>query len=285
MNRAPRRSDLEIRIGPLEIVLQIQNPALAKFFAQHLQNFIQPVSAHAKRLLIHNDPHWPEPMASQWWLDGREDQVFSGNGGYPFVIAGDYTDVRADHIFNEQRFKGPFLALRYAVEHWLPELGGLSLHAASIAYHDNGLLVVGPSGAGKSTLASIAGAAFSDEWSLVYPKEGQWLLTASPFSRPFAGHRLSDDLPLQAIIKPLHAPPQKLSTLRVKDILPELLRQGHRLQRQAIDLQHWLKNAESLSLQVPGFALRFFPKTGALDPVIEAVQKPQLQQRSSKLMR
>ena len=266
---------IHFSLGPLHIHLEINNSYLANFIRQNLGivNY-KSGTLSTKRLCIKNAPCWPEPMASQWSLEGPEELVFDGKGSANFVVKGDYSDIQGDSTFDEQKYKGVFLAIRLAIEHWCNEQDALSLHAASIKFDNFGMLVVGNSGAGKSTLAKISGATFSDEWSLVYKSHGSWFMAPTPFPRPFQGTRLYKDLKLDAIIFPHHAPPEKLTQSKKAHAIKEILKQTHTLKRKPATLKKMLNHSQALCSQVPSFELFYYPNQNALKPISQAIMQP-----------
>jgi len=65
-------------------------------------------------------------------------------------------------------------------------LGGLMVHAAGVELDGKAYLFLGHSGAGKTTTArnSPDGSVLNDDLLVLYPKEGAWIVFATPFYNP-----------------------------------------------------------------------------------------------------
>ena len=140
----------------------------------------------------------------------------------------------------------------------LPEPGFL-IHAATIARDGRSHVFMGRSGAGKSTVArnAPAGAALTDEISLVRRIDGVWHAHGTPFWGEFRAGNQNKSLPLAGIYSLVQAPRNCARPLATRDALHQLLPNvlffsTHRRHRDAL-----LRVTSEIAAQVPFFRLEF----------------------------
>ena len=103
-------------------------------------------------------------------------------------------------------------ATRYLVARLATEGGGLALHGAGVARDGRAWVFAGPSRSGKSTaVRNSNGTSLGDDFALLLPGVGGWVVPAVPFDNAEAGDVApSPPWPLASVLRLHQAPAPKL---------------------------------------------------------------------------
>lgn len=140
----------------------------------------------------------------------------------------------------------------------LPERGFL-LHAATITHQGASYVFMGRSGAGKSTIASHApaGAALTDEISLVRSVNGVWHAHGTPFWGEFRAGGQNLGYPLAGIYALVQAEENHVAPLSPRAALRELLANVLFFSSERAHREQLLRITSEIVAELPIYCLQF----------------------------
>lgn len=141
----------------------------------------------------------------------------------------------------------------------LPALDGFLIHAATVARGERTFVFTGRSGAGKSTIASHApaGAALTDEISLVRRVAGNWQACGTPFWGEFRAAGQQRRAPLAGIYSLVQAPRNSVVRLNPREAVRALLPNVLFFSKAAAHREALLRVATELAATLPVYRLEF----------------------------
>ncbi|MCS6829439.1 MAG: hypothetical protein NZ749_02230 [bacterium] len=196
-------------------------------------------------------------------------KVRQAEGGWRFV----YDTFVADVTSTADRAEVTCLRSVYAVDSflralmalYLPQRGGVIIHASAVRHAQRGYVFAGRSGMGKSTVARLlSGLAevLSDELVAVRRMPEGWQVFGTPFWGDFARAGVNLSAPLQAIYLLQHAEQHRLEKLSRRDALTAILQCSLQFAEGA-QVAEWMLNVVSaLVRETPVYRLHFLPDTG-----------------------
>lgn len=196
-------------------------------------------------------------------------KVRQADGGWRFVYDTFVADVspQAD-VSNVTCLQSTYAVdsfLRTLLALYLPQHGGLLLHASAVRYEGRGYLFAGRSGAGKTTVARLLAdraEVLSDELVAVRRMPAGWQVFGTPFWGDFARAGVNLSAPLHTVCLLHQAKQHRLEPLPRRDALSALLRCSLQF-AEGTQVAEWMLNTVyALAHEVPAYRLRFLPDTG-----------------------
>lgn len=196
-------------------------------------------------------------------------KVRQAEGGWRFV----YDTFVADVTPTADRAEVACLRSAYAVDSflrtlmalYLPQHGGVMLHASAVRYEGWGYAFAGRSGAGKSTVARLLSGVtevLSDELIAVRRTANGWHVFGTPFWGDFARAGANLSAPLRGVYLLRHAKQHQLERLSRRDALAAILQCSLQFAEGA-EVAEWMLNVVSaLARDVPVYRLHFLPDRG-----------------------
>lgn len=196
-------------------------------------------------------------------------KVRQAEGGWRFVYDTFVADV------SPQAHSGEVACLRsaYAVDSflrtllalYLPQHGGVLLHASAVRHEGTGYVFAGRSGAGKTTVARLLAdraQVLSDELVAVRRTPAGWQVYGTPFWGDFARAGANLHAPLHAVYLLRHAKQHRVEPLPRRDALSAILQCSLQFAEGA-QVAEWMLNVVSgLVRELPTYRLHFLPEAG-----------------------
>jgi len=184
-----------------------------------------------------------EPPQFEFALNGATLRVYAGR-------------AMCERVNNEYTLDS---LLRVLLSCRLPALDGFLIHAATVARGANSFVFMGRSGAGKSTVASHApaGAALTDEISLVRRVGGVWHGCGTPFWGEFRAAGQQRRAPLAGIYHLVQAPRNRAVRLNAREAVRALLPNALFFSTVAAHRAELLRVATELAATLPVYRLEF----------------------------
>jgi len=265
---------LDIEVGPLAIRFLFDNALLSDLAKAELAHLVSPPCSDPKLLRVALDPRWPDRGEARIDFAAHREAAFDGRASAPVRVRAALETVAG---FDDERLgivQGALRdILRFAIETWLPAAGGFSLHAASVVYRSRGILVYGDSGAGKSTFASLAGQAFSDEWSIVFRRTDGWYLSSTGFIKRFVGTQLRGKHPVHLALTPSKNGPLAIGRLSQSEAVAGLLRQCDHIERTVEMTARQLQRVSEFAAEIPAVRFCYAPRSSSLDWLIHEIEQ------------
>lgn len=198
-----------------------------------------------------------------------EVNVRQAEGGWRFV----YDTFVADVSMGADSAEVTCLRNAYAVDSflrtllalYLPQRGGVLLHASAVRHEGTGYVFAGRSGAGKSTVARLLAdraEVLSDELVAIRRMPSGWWVFGTPFWGEFTRAGVNLSAPLHAIYLLRHATQHRLEPLPRRDALTALLQCSLQFAEGA-QVAEWMLNVvTALAREASVYRLHFLPDAG-----------------------
>lgn len=196
-------------------------------------------------------------------------KVRQAEGGWRFVYDTFVADVSpqadASDVACLQSAYAVDSFLRTLLALYLPQHGGVLLHASAVRHEGRGYLFAGRSGAGKTTVARLLAdraEVLSDELVAVRRTPAGWQVFGTPFWGDFARAGANLSASLHAVYLLRHAKQHHLEPLPRRDALTAILRCSLQFAEGAQVAEWMLSVVSALAREVPTYRLHFLPDAG-----------------------
>ena len=259
--------EIKLQLGPLIFRVQTDSEELFSCLREKLGHLSHSSTRRCDHtLLVHCkncNGHPPLPLCE---FMKKHHEQFADSSISEVNIFVDFYDRSNEALWKSDLPRGFLHALRVLIEHWMLSFAGLCFHASTISDEkQSSLLCLGSSGAGKSTISNLAGAAFSDEGSIVIRGKTGWRAAPSPFWSNSTAKAVTHQNTLVGCIFLHHSKQNSLVKKLPTQAITGLLQNMINIERSPKVTSTILTMACQLANELPVYDFYFLPEQSAID--------------------